>query len=72
MQRLGVSGAVRPLYGSLGVKGLRDVAEGVGVFCNVGIVLTWGAKLAWVSISVSAVLCGIPDCCLSIVGVHRR
>jgi len=23
MQRLGVSGAVRPLYGSLGVKGLK-------------------------------------------------
>jgi len=25
MQRLEVSGAVRPLYGSLGVKGLRQV-----------------------------------------------
>jgi hypothetical protein len=31
MQRLEVSGAVRPLYGSLGVKGLTSVARnGVG------------------------------------------
>ena len=27
MQRLEVSGAVRPIYGSLGVKRLRDVVE---------------------------------------------
>ena len=27
MQRLEVSGAVRPIYGSLGVKRLREVAE---------------------------------------------
>ena len=25
---------------------LRDVAGGGGVFCNMGIVLTWGAMLA--------------------------
>ena len=27
MQRLEVSGVVRPLYGSLGVKGLRDIVN---------------------------------------------
>jgi len=44
----------------------------VGVFCNVGIVLPWGAMLAWVSIFVAAVLCGIPAFCLSIIDVYRR
>ena len=31
MQRLEVSGAVRPIYGSLGVKGLRNGGTVVGV-----------------------------------------
>ena len=30
MQRLGVSGAVRPIYGSLGVKRLTLTLDGVG------------------------------------------
>ena len=52
---------------------LRDVAWGGGVvFCNVGIVLTWGAMLAYVSTFIAAVLCGIPAYCLSIIDVYRR
>jgi len=38
-----------------------------GWFCNAGIVLSWGAMLAEVSIFVAAVLCGIPAYCLSII-----
>jgi len=41
------------------------------VFCNVGIVLNWGAMLAQVSIFVAAVLCGIPACCISIIDVYQ-
>jgi len=34
MQRLEVSGAVRPLYGSLGVKGLMNVGLSRQIFEN--------------------------------------
>jgi hypothetical protein len=36
MQRLGVSGAVRPIYGSLGVKGLKLVFENATTGCKIG------------------------------------
>jgi len=45
---------------------------GGGVLCNVGIVLTGGAMLAYVSICVAAFLCGIPVYCLSVIDVYRR
>ena len=45
---------------------------GGGGFCDVAIVLTWGAMLAYVSISVAAALCGIPAYCLSIMDVYHR
>jgi hypothetical protein len=34
MQRLEVSGAVRPLYGSLGVKGVEVIAQDTKTFCR--------------------------------------
>ena len=39
MQRLEVSGAVRSLYGSLGVKGLRE--DGENVLGRTAVCLTW-------------------------------
>jgi len=51
---------------------IKRRAWGGGVFCNVGIVLTWGAMVTLVSIFVAAALCGIPAYCLSIIDVYRR
>jgi len=40
MQRLEVSGAVRPIYGSLGVK--RLILFHAGIYCNKSILLLYG------------------------------
>jgi hypothetical protein len=44
MQRLEVSGAVRPLYGSLGVKGLKADAVSVMGRCRLICSMKWLVK----------------------------
>jgi hypothetical protein len=43
MQRLEVSGAVRPLYGSLGVKQLKELPR-CGSYGKNDEVIVWGSK----------------------------
>ena len=69
MQRLEVSGAVRPLYGSLGFKGL--ILEPTTYYClsiEVGTV----SEIAYESVNIRQFKCAVHDRCGRSVAIGRE